>query len=169
MLDRHASREAGSDRLVVSVVGELDMARECELLNLLIALDLRPPVIVDVDLSEVTFVDASGLRSIVKAQAYLEGIGCELRLVDPRTQFLKVIDLVGLGGLLTVVDRSPRCSRATPRAAESWWDASPTSAPIPRRGLTTRSYRFRQAPSRGRAANPPGCRAVQEDPENPVP
>jgi anti-sigma B factor antagonist len=95
---------AEHDRLVVSIVGELDMAREFELLNLVTALDPVSAATVDVDLSEVDFVDSKGLDSILRTKTYLDLRGRQLRLVRPQKHFLRLLELAGLADVFTVVD-----------------------------------------------------------------
>jgi anti-anti-sigma factor len=89
--------------IVVSIVGELDMAREIEFLELVMSVDAPPGATVDVDMSEVSFVDSRGLRAILSAKAFLAGRNCDLRLLNPTTQLLKLILLAGLVEHLTVV------------------------------------------------------------------
>ena len=91
-------------RMTIAVVGELDLARECELLNLVLTLELRPGTTIELDLSEVTFVDSYGLNSIIKADAYLRGIRCELILVRSQPQLLRLMELVGLAERLVKQD-----------------------------------------------------------------
>jgi anti-anti-sigma factor len=91
-----ATADVTDTRMTIAVVGELDLARECELLNLVLTLELRPGTTIELDLSEVTFVDSYGLKSIVKAHAYLRGIRCELILVRSQPQLLRLLELVGL-------------------------------------------------------------------------
>ena len=78
--------------------------RENELIEIIVGLDLVPATTVLVDLSEVVFVDSSGLRGLLKTQVYLRGRGCELHLVRPCKQLLRLIDIVGFTDVLTVVD-----------------------------------------------------------------
>lgn len=94
------------DSITITMVGELDMARECELLNLAVTLDLSAGTVVELDLSEITFVDSAGLRSILKVQTYLQGRRCELRLVRPQRHLLKLIDIVGVSDAFTIVERT---------------------------------------------------------------
>jgi anti-anti-sigma factor len=96
------------DSVTVTIVGELDMARECELLNLAVTLELPPDTVVELDLSEVTFVDSAGLRSILRVQTYLQARGCEVHLVRPQRHLLKLIEIVGITDAFTVVERTPR-------------------------------------------------------------
>jgi anti-anti-sigma factor len=94
------------ESIVVSIVGELDMARESELLNLVMTLDPPPATTVVVDLREVTFVDSKGLESIIKAKAYLAGRGCYMLLREPQRQVLRLLELLSLDQYLTVIDGS---------------------------------------------------------------
>ena len=98
--------DADFDSIVVSIVGELDMARESELLNLVMTLDPPPATTVVVDLREVTFVDSKGLDSIIKAKVYLEGRGCGMVLRQPQKQLLRLLEMLSLDEFLTVADRS---------------------------------------------------------------
>jgi anti-anti-sigma factor len=96
------------DSITITMVGVLDMARECELLNLAVTLDLSPGTVVELDLSEVTFVDSAGLRSILNVQTYLEGRRCELHLVRPQRHLLKLIEIVGVSDAFTIVEGTSR-------------------------------------------------------------
>ena len=89
--------------LIVGLVGEFDMAREHELLDLVMTLSPTDGTAVDADMSEVTFVDSAGLHGVVTAKTYLDRHGCELRLLRPRHQRLRLIDLTGFDEILTVV------------------------------------------------------------------
>jgi anti-anti-sigma factor len=94
------------DSIVVSIVGELDMARESELLNLVMTLDPPPATTVVVDLREVTFVDSKGIDSIIRAKAYLAGRGCDMLLREPQHQVVRLLEMLSLDEYLTVVDGS---------------------------------------------------------------
>jgi anti-anti-sigma factor len=83
------------------MVGELDMARESELLNLVMTLDPQPGTAIDIDMTGVSFVDSAGLRGLVKAKRYLDGRNCEVRLVEPQPQLVRIVNLVGLDHVLT--------------------------------------------------------------------
>jgi anti-anti-sigma factor len=89
--------------IVVSIAGELDMAREIELLELVMSVDAPTGATVDVDMSEVSFVDSRGLRAVLRAKAFLADRKCELRLLKPTRQILNLLDLTGLAEVLTVV------------------------------------------------------------------
>lgn len=99
-----AGRGVAPDSVVVAVAGELDMARDGELFDTIVALDAPRGTTVDLEFSEVTFVDSRGLFSVFEAKAYLEGRGCPLRVVNPQRQFLRILELTALADAVTVVD-----------------------------------------------------------------
>ncbi|MCU1449834.1 MAG: anti-sigma factor antagonist [Acidimicrobiales bacterium] len=88
-------------RMVVSVQGELDIATAPKLYD---ALDraqahlhpslFKTPLVVD--MSRVTFVDASGLRALVAAATRGHREGRDIVLRDPTPATLRVLDLTGL-------------------------------------------------------------------------
>lgn len=90
--------------VTVPIAGEFDMAREVELVEVVIGLDLDPSTMVRLDMSEVTFVDSAGLRGLLKAQAYLEGRGCGLELLRPNDQLRRIIDITGLADVVAIVN-----------------------------------------------------------------
>jgi anti-sigma B factor antagonist len=112
-----AQRTSGVNPLVISVVGELDMSRESEIVNLVMTPDPAPGTTVHVDMSEVTFVDSAGLNALLKTKAYLQGRQCVLRLLNPQDQFLRVVDLVGLKESLPVDLTDGERRRATREVA----------------------------------------------------
>jgi anti-anti-sigma factor len=104
LLDGPRPDTVDSEVIVVSMSGELDPVREHELVNVVVTLEPPPGTIVELDMCDVTFVDSSGLKSIIHARAYLRGRGCELRVTRPRRAFLRILELTGLADEL-VVDR----------------------------------------------------------------
>jgi anti-anti-sigma factor len=90
---------ARRESTTISIVGELDMARDGELLNLVISLDPPPGTTVRLDVGEVTFVDSRGLESFLRSRAYLRGRRCELVVQRPQPRLRRLLDLVGLGDL----------------------------------------------------------------------
>jgi len=92
------------DTLVVFLAGELDIAREDELLAILTGLDPRPDTTINLDVSNVSFVDSRGLYSILRARSYLQSRDCQLRLLRPQPQLVKVIEITGLTDVLVVAD-----------------------------------------------------------------
>jgi anti-anti-sigma factor len=98
----------GDDSIVVSMTGELDMARDDELLGFLMKLRPVADSVVEVDMSEVSFVDSRGLVSILQAAVYLRDRGCGFRVVRPQQQLVRLIELAGLSDIVPVVDDAHR-------------------------------------------------------------
>jgi anti-sigma B factor antagonist len=53
-----------------------------------------------VDLSELTFIDAAGLRALARAADRVRGEGRRLHLVGPSRSLGRLLRLVGLGDLI---------------------------------------------------------------------
>ncbi len=83
-------------RTVLTIAGELDMATSPQLRDYLRSLS----GIVVVDLSEVTFLDSSGLSAFVVAWKRLREESGDLRLRAPQTSVRQVIEITGLGEML---------------------------------------------------------------------
>lgn len=84
----------------VSVTGELDMATVpllAQVMAMLLDFDRGDST---VDLSGVTFIDASGLGCLVDYAAQLAAAGAKFSVVDATPRVHRVFDMVGLGDLL---------------------------------------------------------------------
>jgi len=84
------------------LAGEIDMATAGQLAAAL-GQALAAHANVVVDMAEVTFIDAAGLRAIVEAAESLDG-RAPLILVNAR-RVARLLDLVGLSGLATIAIR----------------------------------------------------------------
>ena len=78
---------------VVSLVGELDLKTAEGLTDWLV--DVAGSLVV-VDLSQLTFMDSSGITALVKARAQIEQAGSELRLTRPAPNVERVLQIVSL-------------------------------------------------------------------------
>lgn len=89
------------DAVVLAVSGDLDPHTAPELERRLADCLADPATEVVVDLSEVPFVDSSGLRVLLTA---LQALGDARRLVlrDPQPAVRRVVDLAGLGEVFDV-------------------------------------------------------------------
>ena len=56
-----------------------------------------------VDLSEVSFIDSSGLGALVGAEKEMRAAGHELRLVVTQPQITRLLTLTGLDQVFTIV------------------------------------------------------------------
>jgi len=90
------------DHMIVTLSGDLDMASAPSLRERLneALRDTTPRVVID--LSAVTFCDASGLAVLVGAARRTRGIGVTLVLAAPRPQVAQLLRLTGLDRALAV-------------------------------------------------------------------
>ena len=93
----------------LKLVGELDVATTPELSRAL--LDLSPHAISTLDLSELTFVDSSGVHAILALAKSVNGNG-PLVLLNPTEAVSRVLEILGLdehaGIRVARVGSSPR-------------------------------------------------------------
>jgi len=94
------SREGGT--CIVTAVGEVDVSTAPELRQRL--REQPEDAIVVVDLSDVTFLDSTGLGVLVAALKRVResDSGGELRLVVSRPQVAKVLEVTGLTGVFSI-------------------------------------------------------------------
>src|ERR1700709_1722009 len=78
---------------VVSLVGEVDLGTAEGLVDWLV--DVSGSLVV-VDLSQLTFMDSSGITAVVQARARVEQEGSELRLTRALPNVERVLEIVGL-------------------------------------------------------------------------
>ena len=93
---------------MVRVAGELDLTGSDALLAALVRTRGRR---VTVQLADLAFIDARGLRAFVAARRALESGGRELVLADPSPFVARVFALAGLDALLGP-SLAPRCAPA---------------------------------------------------------
>jgi anti-sigma B factor antagonist len=101
------SRRTGPDGgQVVSVAGELDIATAEQAYAYISEVIDSGPTTVSVDLSGLTFCDASGLGVLAKIARHARQAGRQLKLTSARPSLLKIIRLTGLDGVFPEL-RSP--------------------------------------------------------------
>jgi anti-sigma B factor antagonist len=83
---------------VIAVAGELDVAGSESLDRRLNEIDASRTVALD--LSEITFVDSSGLRVVVQHHLRLASGGGRLTLLQPSTQVRRLLEIAGLADRL---------------------------------------------------------------------
>ena len=89
---------------VVSVRGELDLYTAPQLREAVLGLDAGSPPDVAVDLSDVGFIDSSGLGAIIACLKHVREQGGELALVTPEASPLtKLLALTGLDAAVSTV------------------------------------------------------------------
>jgi anti-sigma B factor antagonist len=95
------------DRAVVRMKGELDVAsaprlRECVLKLIQPSPSSDKVGTVVLDLSNVTFVDSTGLGVIAASRQRVARVGGELILRGPRPNTIKVLEITGLDRVFTI-------------------------------------------------------------------
>jgi anti-anti-sigma factor len=95
---------AGGDALVLALRGEVDMATAG------MVKQAATKAITDdgyrrlvLDLSQVSFMDSSGLHAIVDAQRAMQAAGGQVKVVNGSPSLARIFELTGLNRLLTVV------------------------------------------------------------------
>jgi anti-anti-sigma factor len=107
----------GSVRMAVA--GEIDLATAPTLgMRLLTVMDAHHPVVIDVDLAEVGFLDCSGIGALVTVRNAAEKSGCQVWVSHPQPLVATVLEVLGL---LTVFT-APVVSAEVPRpwSMPSW-------------------------------------------------
>jgi anti-sigma B factor antagonist len=92
------SNEAGRVRVALS--GECDLEVRDELTATLLAAVHRSPVVI-VDLGSLDFLDSSGLHGLITAHRAAKESGRKLFVVNPTGAVATVLDLSGVGALLS--------------------------------------------------------------------
>jgi anti-anti-sigma factor len=88
--------DAGYGGLVVTISGDLDILGVGDVDDRLRDLLERPVTPVKVDLTEVTFIDSSGIAMLLKVANRFGPV----RLVDPSPMVRQIIDVTGLTEIL---------------------------------------------------------------------
>jgi anti-anti-sigma factor len=84
-------------RLTVAVAGEIDMANATEWRELVVPLVRREQLLtVCVDLGEVTFIDSSGLSSLLALKAETDSAGVSLELTKLTADTRRLFESAGL-------------------------------------------------------------------------
>jgi len=104
--DRPERRMTTTDPPVLRLSGEIDAATARELNASLNAAVGTSPERLVVDLTDVTFIDSTGLGALLKARAQLENQGAAMVLVCTREGAVaRLIDDAGVGALFVVERR----------------------------------------------------------------
>jgi anti-sigma B factor antagonist len=92
----------GSDRYLITVSGEVDLATSPELdVAIIAAIDSGTPSVV-IDLTDVSFMDSSGLGVIVRALKRCREAENDLDLVITNERVLKVFGITGLDQVIPI-------------------------------------------------------------------
>jgi anti-sigma B factor antagonist len=98
----HSVSDSLGDTIMIRLQGELDMASAPGLGGALdTALDAKPSVLV-LDLTELTFLDSTGIRVLITACRRAGAEGASFILRSPRRSVLKALRLTGVDRLLVI-------------------------------------------------------------------
>jgi anti-sigma B factor antagonist len=104
-LELRTEQDQGAPRLVVS--GELDLASAEELEAHLVQLEASEPDVLVLDLRELDFMDSTGLRTVIAADARAKDRGGRLVVVRAPEEVDRVFRLTRMDQHLELVDRPP--------------------------------------------------------------
>lgn len=93
-----------SARTVVTVSGEIDLATQGQLRALLIDLIVSGQVDLVLDLSDVSFVDSTGLGALIGTRRRVHAFQGSLVLVIPNESVMKVFTITGLEKVFDIHD-----------------------------------------------------------------
>jgi anti-anti-sigma factor len=94
-----SSRRDGR-RVVVELVGELDLHGSDRLAAEVQRALGEPPELLELDATRLTFADSAGLRAVLLARAAAESRGVVFRVAAVSPPVGRVIEIAGLGDLL---------------------------------------------------------------------
>ncbi len=94
----------GSDRYVITVSGEVDLATSPDLDNAIIAAIESGTSSLAIDLTDVSFMDSSGLGVIVRGLKRCREADKDLDLVITNERVLKVFGITGLDQVIPIHD-----------------------------------------------------------------
>jgi anti-anti-sigma factor len=95
----------GDERLVVELVGDLDLRDAAELQTALFDLIAgQGNRSLALDLSGLTFIDSTGLRVLVDTNRRMRDVGGDMVLWNPRPHTRKVLEIAGLTMFLRIGD-----------------------------------------------------------------
>jgi anti-anti-sigma factor len=92
---RISDRRLG-DRYLLEVSGELDLATHERVIEAIKRAEASDAKTIDLDLTEVTFIDSSGIRALVEGTLESRRNGQRLRLVPVQGQVRRVLEMCGL-------------------------------------------------------------------------
>ena len=95
-----------SDRAVVALDGELDMANAPLLQSVVEGSDLDGDIAVVLDLDQLQFIDSTGLRIILLARERCQQRGQEFAVTRGTQQVQRLLSVTGVGEHLRTISRA---------------------------------------------------------------
>jgi anti-anti-sigma factor len=100
---RHSVR---AERHTLVATGELELASTPELVSVVVQILEEGAVLLALDLGDVTFMDSTGLRGILRVRELCEDRGCGLTLGLGQPQVQRVFEVAGLHEMMPIRDSS---------------------------------------------------------------
>ncbi|HET8951466.1 MAG TPA: STAS domain-containing protein [Solirubrobacteraceae bacterium] len=97
----------GPDAVVV-LRGEFDIAAEEQAENALARVLASPPAGLTIDLRELTFLDSTGLRVLLRLRQHCHECACGLSLIRGAPPVDRVFEISGVASHFTIADESDR-------------------------------------------------------------
>jgi anti-anti-sigma factor len=94
------SVRCGGDGIDVAITGEMDLATSEPLGRTLKRVLASKPVMMRLDLAEVSFLDSSGIRCLVGVAERAAEVGSHLVVRNPTPMVLRVLEICGVDQLL---------------------------------------------------------------------
>ena len=94
----------GAAYTVIALTGEVDATNSEELYGVLESVVLQLPRLLIVDLSELTFMDSTGLRMLLRSSRELDQQGGVLVLAAPQVSVARVLQLTRADQLIPVYE-----------------------------------------------------------------
>jgi anti-anti-sigma factor len=88
----------------IALSGEMDLSNAGEVERELMNAEATDAPTVLVDLSELTFMDSTGIRLLIAADARSRADSCRLRLTRPPATVYRVLCIAGVDGMLPFQD-----------------------------------------------------------------
>jgi anti-anti-sigma factor len=88
----------------IALVGEMDLANAADVERELIRAEATNATQIVVDLSELAFMDSTGIRLLITAHARSRTDGNRLLLIRPPARVFRVLTIAGVDGLLPFAD-----------------------------------------------------------------
>ena len=99
-----ADLDPAAHRLRLSLSGEIDLLTVPGAFVGVIDAQPWPGDVVTLDMSEVTFIDSTGLSMLLKVSQYLEGMGSRLALTNPSAPVMRLLTMVGLTEYFPIIE-----------------------------------------------------------------
>jgi len=118
--------DVGTDEVVVSVSGEVDLVTAPDLRATLDEALGHGRARLVLDASRLAFMDATGLRELVRAYVRLAGVGGTLEIRNPPALLVRLVEVTGLADVLHIEHAEPAsdelvegiATRATPTVTD---------------------------------------------------